>query len=76
MCIDDRDPHYGRGFRFAVQLLNDEGRGDAVLYFHGHHSNFKDAAASVPTGVLAAAMRQVEGKGEYVNSRGESVAPF
>jgi hypothetical protein len=74
LAPDDR--YFRKGYRFAVQLLNDAGEGGAVLFLRGPSPEFRRGEICVPVEVIASAMRQNEGKGDYVDAHGGSRAPF
>jgi hypothetical protein len=67
---------YENGYGFEVQLLDEAGRAGAVLYFLELHQDFRTQEYYVPATVVAAAVRQAEGKGDYVDEQGESRKPF
>lgn len=68
--------HYAAGFRIEVQLLNDDGQGQVVLYLRGPHADYQSGNIFVPSAVIAAALRQMPGKGDYVDESGQSRGPF
>lgn len=74
--LSPRNKEYGDGYRFEVQLLDEAGRAGAVLYLREVHQEFREQEYYVPGRVIAAALKQVEGKGDYVDENGESRRPF
>ncbi len=71
MQLDERSFGYTEGFRFEVQLLDEEGRGGAVVLFLGDEQHFNCPGASVPEAVFRAALSRSVGNGEFVTSSGE-----
>lgn len=67
---------YVNGYRFEVQLLDEVGRAGAVLNFRGLNQDFREQEYYVPASVVAAALRQPEGQGDYVDEAGRSRRPF
>lgn len=63
---------YDDGFRFEIQLCNEAPQGGAVILFRGDEAEFSVAEFDVPEEVFRAALRQPPGKGDFVDSRGES----
>jgi hypothetical protein len=74
--LSPRNKEYGNGYRFVVQLLDDVGRAGAVLSFCELNQDFRQQEYYVPASVIAAALRQPEGKGDYVDEAGHSCRPF
>ena len=74
--LSPRNKEYGSGYRFEVQLLDEAGRAGAVLYFREFHQDFREQEYCVPACVIAAARRQPEGKGDYVDEAGRSCRSF
>jgi hypothetical protein len=73
------------GARYEIQVLEAKGRAlvSILLDEHGNvipeaHRTQGGPASSirVPPPVIAAVCRLQEGRGDYVNGKGESVAPF
>jgi hypothetical protein len=74
--LSDRHRGFKAGYQFEVQLLNDDGTAGAVLNFNEPYQAFQMQSFYVPASVMAAAVGQLEGKGDYVDSYGESRRPF
>ena len=74
--LSDRNRGFKAGYMFEVQLLNDDGTAGAVLNFNEPYQEFSMQAYYVPASVMEAAVRQLKGKGDYVDSYGESRRPF
>lgn len=64
------------GFRFRIELLDDEGRGGAIVVFSENSEQLTILGHTIPAPVVAAAERQQVGSGEYVTSTGEVASPF
>lgn len=73
--LSESHRHYAAGFRFAVQLLNEDSQGEAVLYFKESCADYNSGSLRVPSEVFAAALRQKPGSGDYVDESGQSRAP-
>ena len=76
LSLDESDPSYLEGFRYEVQLLNDDGEGAAVVLLTEEDTNISVPGYDLPSRVVDAARRQEKGSGDYVNTVGESVRPF
>ena len=74
--MEEAHRHYAAGYRFVVQLLNDDGQGEVVLYLKGPRADYRSGSLYVPSAVIAAASRQKPGKGDYVDESGQSHPPF
>lgn len=67
---------YRNGYRFEVQLLDETGRAGAALNFRELNRDFREQEYYVPASVIAAAQRQPEGQGDYVDEAGQNRRPF
>ena len=74
--LDETEPEYAAGYRFAIQFLNNRGEGGAELLFSGDDTDITLADYDLPTEVVIAARRQTTETGDYVNSNGESERLF
>jgi hypothetical protein len=74
--LSGRHRGFKAGYQFEVQLLNDDGTAGAVLNFNEPYQDFRMRSFHVPASVMAAAVRQQEGEGDYVDSYGESRRSF
>jgi hypothetical protein len=63
---------YSDGYRYEIQLCNDALQGAAVILFRGDETEFSVPDFDVPEAVYRAAIRQPPGKGDFVDSKGES----
>ena len=66
------DDHYLAGYRYEVQILDDEGRATHVGYFVDPEKPLVIDKKVMPHKVLYAATRQQEGRGNYINDRGQT----
>ncbi len=62
--------------RYEVQVLDESGRASEVGRFSQDELTLVVDGVTIPEPVLAAALRQTKGKGDYVGDDGQSVAPF
>ena len=76
MRFSPRDSEYGAGRLFEIQILDSHGRAKFVVYCGESEQELDIQGHIVPGAVLNAARRQPEGKGDYVNEKGESIRPF
>jgi hypothetical protein len=63
---------YEDGFRYEIQLCNAALQAGAVILFRGDETELHVPEFDVPQAVYQAALRQSPGRGEFVDSRGES----
>jgi hypothetical protein len=70
---DERpEPH----LRYQIQILNGVNESIEEVYATGEEAKVEFGRFLVPREVIEAAIRQREGKGDYVNKLGESIPPF
>jgi hypothetical protein len=73
MQLGSDDEGYSSGYRFGIQLCNESLQGAAVILFRGDEAQFTVPEFDIPEAVYRAALRQVPGKGDFVDSQGVSV---
>jgi hypothetical protein len=76
LCYDESDPEYREGFRYEIQLLNDDGEAGGVIQLSDEETRISIPGYDIPLKVIEAAKSQEKGSGDYVNSGGECVRPF
>lgn len=64
---------YSDGYRFQIQLCNEALQAAAAILFRGDEAELAVPELDVPEEVYRAALRQLPGNGDFVNSKGESV---
>ena len=74
--LSENDPEWGEGFRYEIQILDVQGRGEFVGYLRANDDVLEIEGHAVPEAVIDAARRQARGQGDYVNSEGKSIPPF
>lgn len=72
MQLGPDDARYSSGYRYEIQLCNESLQGVAVILFRGDESRLSVPEFQVPEAVYQAALRQNPGKGDFVDSQGES----
>ena len=64
------------GERFEVQVLDSHGEAMSVGYIDEDTSELVINGRKIPSPVIEAAKRSVEGQGDYIGSDGNSLPPF
>ena len=64
------------GAEFEIQVLDRNGRAKHVGYCGHAETELVIEGQVVPKEVLDAARRQLMGRGDYVDSKGQSISPF
>jgi hypothetical protein len=67
---------YAEGYRYWVQLLDEDGRGGAFVLFRGDESPLRCPEYPIPEAVFRAAFGRSGNPGDYVSSAGEVMSPF
>ncbi|HXK59511.1 MAG TPA: hypothetical protein PLP42_06395 [Acidobacteriota bacterium] len=76
MHLPHDEPARQQGFVFEIQILDSRGRSEIEGYIGYEEATLEIAGHEVPGAVLAAARRQPEGKGDYVDEEGRTIVPF
>jgi hypothetical protein len=76
MHLPDDEPARKEGFVFGVQILDADGFGELEGYIGFDEAELEIEGHPVPKAVIAAARRQRDGQGDYVDADGNSVSPF
>ncbi len=74
--LSANDPERAQGYLFEVQILDSQGRAKAAGYLRADEDHLEIGGRVVSMAVIAAARRQLEGEGDYVDSEGKTIAPF
>ncbi len=76
MRLVSGDRLFDEGYPLQVQFLDDAGRAGATVYLAANEPAGKIGGFVVTDAVREAASRQAPGRGDYVDSAGESQRPF
>ncbi|MDP9316426.1 MAG: hypothetical protein M3R24_37160 [Chloroflexota bacterium] len=71
--LNQQDREWHEGYRFEVQLLDQDGKAAMVGHFIDAQQPMVLGQHNVPIPVLQAAQRREPGSGDYVNDQGQSI---
>jgi hypothetical protein len=74
--LDERDYKPSPDSKYEIQILDSEGRAKLSGYLEENQTELVVKGFKIPKAVIEAATRQLKGKGDYVNEKGESIPPF
>ncbi len=76
MHLPEDEPARADGYVFGVQILNAKGEGELEGYLRADQEYLEIDGNIIPEAVVAAARRQRNGQGDYVDEQGHSLPPF